>query len=148
MIFPGACGRRRGAKCFGVTATACSSSTGAEKAGARATPIFGWAGDRDLIAGVRVSSQGRPDVDPERIGGYRLSVGGEIMLGAAAQSTAFNAIVSEGASGRSGRDASPTGADMVGFMATHVTLATASSRTTVRRRPVEVIVQDLPARSS
>ena len=50
------------------------------------------------------SSQGRPDVDPERIGGIGLSVGGEMMIAAAAESTALKAIVSEGASGRSVRD--------------------------------------------
>ena len=44
-----------------------------------------WAGDRDLIAGAKYL-QGRPDVDPDRIGGFGSSVGGEILLVAAAQS--------------------------------------------------------------
>ena len=44
-----------------------------------------WAGDRDLAAGARFL-QGRPDVDPDRIGGFGSSVGGEILLVAAAQS--------------------------------------------------------------
>ena len=55
-----------------------------------------WAGDRDLIAGAEYL-QGRPDVDPGRIGGFGSSVGGESLLEAAAQSTAFKAVVSEGA---------------------------------------------------
>jgi alpha-beta hydrolase superfamily lysophospholipase len=55
-----------------------------------------WAGNRDLIAGATFL-QGRPDVDPDRIGGFGSSVGGEILLEAAAQSTAFKAVVSEGA---------------------------------------------------
>jgi hypothetical protein len=55
-----------------------------------------WAGDRDLIAGAKYL-QGRADVDPDRIGGFGSSVGGEILLVAAAQSTAFKAVVSEGA---------------------------------------------------
>ena len=55
-----------------------------------------WAGDRDLIAGAKYL-QSRPDVDPERIGGFGSSVGGEILLVAAAESTAFRAVVSEGA---------------------------------------------------
>jgi uncharacterized protein len=55
-----------------------------------------WAGDRDLIAAAEYL-QGRPDVDPERIGALGSSVGGEILLGAAAQSDAFKAVVSEGA---------------------------------------------------
>ena len=55
-----------------------------------------WAGDRDLNAGARYL-RSRPDVDPERIGGFGSSVGGEILLVAAAQSTLFRAVVSEGA---------------------------------------------------
>ena len=65
--------------------------------------LFGWQGERDVHAAVEFL-QGRPDVDPERIGGIGLSVGGEMMIEAAAESTALKAIVSEGASGRSVRD--------------------------------------------
>ena len=65
--------------------------------------LFGWEGERDVHAAVRFL-QGRPDVDPDRIGGIGLSVGGEMMIAAAAESTALKAIVSEGASGRSVRD--------------------------------------------
>ena len=65
--------------------------------------LFGWEGERDVHAAVRFL-RGRPDVDPERIGGIGLSVGGEMMIAAAAESTAMKAIVSEGASGRSVRD--------------------------------------------
>jgi hypothetical protein len=55
-----------------------------------------WAGDRDLNAGAEYL-RARPDVDPDRIGGFGSSVGGEILLVAAAQSTLFKAVVSEGA---------------------------------------------------
>jgi uncharacterized protein len=65
--------------------------------------IFGWQGERDVHAAVRFL-QSRPDVDPARIGGIGLSVGGEMLIEAAAESTALKAIVSEGASGRSTRD--------------------------------------------
>ena len=64
---------------------------------------FGWQGERDIRAAVAFL-QGRPDVDPERIGGLGLSVGGEMMIEAAAESPELKAIVSEGASGRSVRD--------------------------------------------
>ena len=60
-----------------------------------------WAGDRDLLAGV-VFLQGRPDVDPARIGALGFSVGGELLIEAAAQSTALRAVVSEGAGERVG----------------------------------------------
>ncbi len=64
---------------------------------------FGWQGERDIHAAVAFL-QRRADVDPERIGGIGLSVGGEMMIEAAAESTALKAIVSEGASSRSVRD--------------------------------------------
>jgi uncharacterized protein len=65
--------------------------------------LFGWQGERDVHAAVKFL-QSRPDVDPERIGGIGLSVGGEMMIEAAAESNALKAIVSEGGSGRSVRD--------------------------------------------
>jgi uncharacterized protein len=65
--------------------------------------LLGWQGERDIHAAVAYL-QGRADVDPDRIGGIGLSVGGEMMIEAAAESSALKAIVSEGASGRSVRD--------------------------------------------
>ncbi len=65
--------------------------------------VFGWQGERDLHAAVDFLRT-RPDVDPNRIGGIGRSVGGEMLIAAAAQSDAFKAIVSEGASSRSIRD--------------------------------------------
>jgi uncharacterized protein len=65
--------------------------------------LFGWQGDRDAHAAAAFL-QRRPDVDPRRIGAIGLSVGGEMLIEAAAESTAFTAIISEGASGRSVRD--------------------------------------------
>jgi CheY-like chemotaxis protein len=44
--------------------------------------------------------QRRPDVDPNRIGGIGLSVGGEMMLETAAESEELAAVVSEGAGAR------------------------------------------------
>jgi hypothetical protein len=65
--------------------------------------LYGWQGARDIHAGVAFL-KAQPDVDPDRIGGIGLSVGGEMMIQAAAESSALRAIVSEGASGRSVRD--------------------------------------------
>ena len=70
-----------------------------------------WAGDRDLAAGAAYL-QGRSDVDPDRIGGLGSSVGGEILLGAAAREPAFRAVVSEGAGFPLG-DVDLTGVDRV-----------------------------------
>jgi dienelactone hydrolase len=61
---------------------------------------WGWEGYRDVDAAVRYL-QGRPDVERARIGGIGLSVGGEMMLEAAAKSRALKAVVSEGAGERS-----------------------------------------------
>ena len=60
-----------------------------------------WAGDRDLLAAVDYLRT-RADVDPDRIGGFGFSVGGEILLEAAAKSTGLKAVVSEGAGIRVG----------------------------------------------
>jgi uncharacterized protein len=65
--------------------------------------IFGWGGERDLHAAAAYLGS-RPDVDPARIGAIGLSVGGEMLIHAAAHSDAFKAVVSEGASGQSLRD--------------------------------------------
>ena len=66
--------------------------------------IFGWKGERDVHAAVAYLQQ-RPDVDPERIGGIGLSVGGEMMIeAAAAESDGLKAVVSEGAGIRSIRE--------------------------------------------
>jgi fermentation-respiration switch protein FrsA (DUF1100 family) len=64
---------------------------------------FGYAGERDLHAAVAFL-EGHPGVDPSRIGGLGLSVGGEMLIHAAAESDKFKAVVSEGASGQSVRD--------------------------------------------
>jgi hypothetical protein len=61
--------------------------------------MFGWGGDRDILAAVEYL-QSRPDVDPGRVGGIGLSVGGELMLQAAAETPGLAAVVSEGAGTR------------------------------------------------
>jgi uncharacterized protein len=62
--------------------------------------MFGWGGERDIYAALDFL-EGRPDVDPGRIGGVGLSVGGELMLQAAAEDERLAAVVSEGAGTRS-----------------------------------------------
>jgi len=61
---------------------------------------FGWAGEPDLRAGIAFLRR-QPDVDPARIGGLGLSVGGELLLQTAAHTRALRAVVSEGAGQRS-----------------------------------------------
>lgn len=64
----------------------------------------GWGGDRDIKAAIAFLRE-RPDVDPDRIGGIGLSVGGELMLETAAETDTLKAVVSEGAGIRSVREA-------------------------------------------
>jgi fermentation-respiration switch protein FrsA (DUF1100 family) len=65
---------------------------------------LGWRSTRDL-AGAVAYLRSRPDVDASRIGAVGLSVGGELLLQAAAETDDFGAIVSEGAGIRSLREA-------------------------------------------
>jgi uncharacterized protein len=98
---------------------------------------FGWVGDRDLHAATTYLGS-RPDVDPERIGAIGLSVGGEMLIHAAAHSDAFKAIVSEGASGQSVRDQLDnvsTRDAILGFAP--VTAATALFTSTLPPRPLK-----------
>ncbi len=62
--------------------------------------LYGWNGEADLHAAVAFLRR-RPDVDADRIGGLGLSVGGELMLQAAARDRGLRAVVSEGAGVRS-----------------------------------------------
>jgi dienelactone hydrolase len=64
---------------------------------------FGWAFNRDL-KGAAAFLRTRSDVDEGRIGGVGLSVGGEMLLQTAAESRAFDAVVSDGAGARSYRE--------------------------------------------
>jgi len=61
---------------------------------------WGWGGDADVKAAIDFL-QRRPDVDPDRIGGIGLSVGGEMMLETAAETGELAAVVSDGAGARS-----------------------------------------------
>ncbi len=61
---------------------------------------WGWGGEADVKAAVDYL-QHRSDVDPDRIGGIGLSVGGEMMIEAAAETPDLAAVVSDGAGARS-----------------------------------------------
>lgn len=65
---------------------------------------FGWDRATDVEAGVAFL-QRQPDVEPERIGGIGYSVGGEMLLEAAATNDDLKAVVSEGAGIRSYKEA-------------------------------------------
>ena len=65
--------------------------------------VFGWDGPRDVSAAV-TWLEGRSDVADGRIGGLGLSVGGEVLLTAAASDPRIRAVVSDGAGVRSVRE--------------------------------------------
>ncbi len=64
---------------------------------------LGWGFDEDLL-GALAYLRGRDDVDPNRIGGLGLSVGGEALLQTAAETDELKAVVSDGAGARSVRE--------------------------------------------
>jgi pimeloyl-ACP methyl ester carboxylesterase len=64
---------------------------------------FGWGATKDVDAGVAFLKR-RDDVKTGRIGGLGFSVGGELLLEAAAGNPALRAVVSEGAGERSVRE--------------------------------------------
>jgi pimeloyl-ACP methyl ester carboxylesterase len=65
--------------------------------------MFGWGAEKDIDAAVAFL-QRRPDVERDRIGGIGLSVGGETLLQAAAESNGLKAVISDGAGSRSIRE--------------------------------------------
>ena len=64
---------------------------------------FGWAGARNVHAATAYLKS-RGDVDADRIGGLGLSMGGEVLLHAAGESTDLKAVVAEGATSRTRDD--------------------------------------------
>ena len=64
---------------------------------------FGWVGARGVHAAIDYLKS-RDDVDADRIGGLGLSMGGEVLLQAAGESDGLKAVVSEGGTGRTGKD--------------------------------------------
>jgi hypothetical protein len=64
---------------------------------------FGWGGTEDVAAAIAWLEE-RRDVEDGRIGGLGLSVGGELLLQAAAEGVGLAAVVSEGAGTRSIRE--------------------------------------------
>ena len=57
---------------------------------------YGWGSARDIDAAVAWLRR-RPDVQKRRVGGLGLSMGGEVMIEAAARNSRLKAVVSEGA---------------------------------------------------
>jgi hypothetical protein len=74
-----------------------------EGASERDFNVLGWRGERDVRGAVAFPGR-RPDVDANRIGGLGLSVGGEMLLEAAARSPGLRAVISDGAGRRSIRE--------------------------------------------
>ena len=94
---PAARARRTRRGCSPATGTACCCSTAAARAAAKASPTAG-AGAAAATSRARSRSCEHRGID--RIGGIGLSVGGELMLEAAAETAELDAVVSEGAGAR------------------------------------------------
>lgn len=64
---------------------------------------WGWFGDSDMAGALDFLEQ-RDDVDRRRVGAVGLSMGGEVVIGAAAADPRIQAVVAEGVTGRSVAD--------------------------------------------
>lgn len=74
---------------------------------------YGWNWDRDVEGALEFLAQ-QPDVDPDRLGGLGLSTGADVLIEvAAADADMLNAVVSDGATGRSIAD-TPPGSGLAG----------------------------------
>jgi uncharacterized protein len=74
---------------------------------------WGWGGEADVKAAVAYL-QRRPDVDADRIGAIGQSVGGEMLIEAAAETDELAAVVSDGAGARSFHEDMDEGEDSLG----------------------------------
>lgn len=107
----------------------------------------GWGGEPDLRAALDFLSR-RPDVDPQRIGGLGLSVGGELLLQTAAHDPRLRAVVSEGAGQRSVKEQmhAPDAPSALRWLSPS-TVETAATMVLTGRRPPEDLT-DLVGRIS
>jgi hypothetical protein len=107
---------------------------------------WGWGGAKDVDAAIEFL-QRRPDVDPDRIGGIGLSVGGEMMLESAAGNDELKGVVSEGAGARTFSEEMDQDASGVEKMlgALPAAVKTASIAVSSNRLPPENL-KDLAAR--
>jgi pimeloyl-ACP methyl ester carboxylesterase len=101
---------------------------------------FGWGSTKDLDAAIAYL-EARPDVKTGRIGGIGFSVGGELMIEAAAGNDGLAAVVSEGAGERSWREGTLRGA--AGWPATANLFVTDAILTTIGGEPAPPALQDL-----
>lgn len=101
----------------------------------------GWGGEPDLRAALDFLSA-RPDVDPKRIGGLGLSVGGELLLQTAANDPRLRAVVSEGAGQRSIKEQmhAPDAPKALRWLSP-TTVETAATMVLTGRRPPEDLTE-------
>ena len=100
LVFPGRTGTRRQARMLVRHGYGVLLYDRRGEGGSEGDPDgWGWDLDEDIRAGLDFLEH-RPDVDPARIGGLGLSVGGEMLLETAASTPALAAVVAEGAGAR------------------------------------------------
>jgi len=99
---------------------------------------LGWGGGEDLRAAIEFLRT-RRDVDPDRIGGIGLSVGGELLIEVAAETDTLKGVVSEGAGIRSVREAAELpGADKWSQLPTWATVTLGTAAFSGRRPPANL----------
>jgi uncharacterized protein len=104
----------------------------------------GWGGEGDLEAAVGYLAR-RDDVDPERIGGLGLSVGGELPMQTAARDGRLRAVVCEGAGWQSLNDQLQiTGVPKALRCLSPMTMETVAGVVLANRRPPGGLVDAVP----
>ena len=106
---------------------------------------LGWGSAKDLDSALAYLQE-RSDVEEGRIGGIGFSVGGELMIQAAAENEGLAAVVSEGAGERSWRESTLRGT--AGWPATANLFLTDAVMTTITGEPAPPALQDLVGRIS
>ena len=110
--------------------------------------LLGWSGEPDLDAAI-AWLRTQPDVDPDRIGGLGLSVGGELMIQTAAHNPHLRALISEGAGSRQIADDlhMPTPANIIGLpVSALATLSTAVFSDSLPPPPLTDLIDDISPR--
>jgi fermentation-respiration switch protein FrsA (DUF1100 family) len=110
--------------------------------------LLGWSGEADLDAAI-AWLRTRPDVDPDRIGGLGLSVGGELMIQTAAHNPDLRAVVADGAGSRQVADDihMPAPDNIIGLpVSALATLSTAVFSDSLPPPPLTELIDDIAPR--
>ncbi|HWC25201.1 MAG TPA: alpha/beta fold hydrolase [Solirubrobacteraceae bacterium] len=103
---------------------------------------YGWGWEHDVAGALRFL-RGRPDVDPERIGGLGLSTGADVLIEVAAERRDLAAVVGEGATVRSFADYRKAGLDALAPSSWTLMAATRAFSGSAPGEPLKELVREI-----